>query len=145
MKLTNPRITQRGGKNFVFDHIRKKYLVLTPEEWVRQKLLIYLCNEKHYPINLIRVEQKLLGKDMYFRADLVIYNRNGKPLMIIECKAENVTIGQDVFDQIAKYNMYFKVDYLLVTNGKQHYVCKIDHELKSFEFLKNVPDYEEIC
>jgi hypothetical protein len=142
--LQVPKIIEKEGKRYIFDPIRKKYLVLTPEEWVRQNLIIYLVNEKKYPQNLIRVEQKLDGKDQFFRSDIVVYNRNGLPKMIVECKAENVKIKTEVFEQITKYNLQFKVDYLLVSNGIQHYICKIDHTAKSYKFLNEVPEYVDI-
>jgi hypothetical protein len=139
-----PKVIEKEGKKYIFDSIRKKYLVLTPEEWVRQTLINYLVNEKKYPKTLIRVEQKLEGKEQFFRSDIVIYDRNGLPKMIVECKAEKVKITQDVFEQITKYNFRFKVDYLMVSNGIQHYICKIDHLNKTWEFLKEVPVYEDI-
>jgi predicted type IV restriction endonuclease len=136
-----PKVIEKQGKKYIFDPIRKKYLVLTPEEWVRQNLLIYLINEKKFPKNLIRVEQKLSGKDQYFRTDMVVYNRNGEAKMIVECKAGNVKITQDVFEQISKYNIQFNVEYLLVSNGKEHYMCKLDHQSKTYIFLNEIPDY----
>lgn len=138
------KIIDKEGKKYIFDPIRKNYYVLTPEEWVRQNLVLYLTNEKNYPLNLIRVEQKLEGKGQFFRSDLVVYNRKGIAVMIVECKAEKVKISQDVFEQISKYNLQFKVDYLLVTNGLHNYICKINHSDKTYEFMKDIPDYEEI-
>jgi type I site-specific restriction endonuclease len=135
---------EKEGKKYIFDPIRKKYIVLTPEEWVRQNLIVYLVNEKKYPQNLIRIEQKLEGKNQFFRSDIVVYNRNGQPLMIVECKAEKVKITQEVFEQISKYNLQFKVDYLLVSNGIQHFICKINHETKTYVYLKEIPEYEDI-
>jgi hypothetical protein len=142
--LQKPKVTEKEGKRYIFDPIRGKHVVLSPEEWVRQNLIIYLVNEKNYPKNLIRVEQKLEGKEQFFRSDLVIYDRNGVAKMIVECKAEKIKITQEVFEQITKYNLQFKVDYLLVSNGIQNYICKIDHGNKSYEFLKEIPGYDEI-
>lgn len=138
------KIITKEGKKYIFDFIRKKYLVLTPEEWVRQKTLLYLVETKHFPQNLIRIEQKLEGKNQFFRSDIVVYDRNGKAKLVVECKAESVKITQDVFEQIAKYNSRFKAPYLLVTNGINNYCCKINHDNGSFEFLKEIPDYKEI-
>jgi predicted type IV restriction endonuclease len=138
------KIVEKGETKYILDIVRKKYLVLTPEEWVRQHIILFLIEQKHFPKNLIRVEQKLEGKDMFFRADIVVYDKNGKARMIIECKAENVKITQDVFEQISKYNLQFQVDYLMITNGKQNFVCKIDYENKNFSFLKTIPEYSEI-
>lgn len=141
---TNFKIIQKNQKKYIFDSIRKKYAILTPEEWVRQNTIHYLVNTKNYPPNLIRIEQKLKGKEQFFRSDIVIYDRNGKAKMIVECKAEKVKITQDVFDQISKYNMQFKVDYLMVTNGLQHFICRIDYENNSYSFLQEVPAYPEL-
>lgn len=138
------KVVNKEGKRYILDIIRKKYLVLTPEEWVRQNLLLFLVEEKGYPPNLIRVEQQLAGKGQYFRADVIIYDKNGKARMIIECKAESVKITQDVFEQISKYNLQFKVDYLLVSNGRQNFICKIDYQNKKYDFLKEIPSYSTI-
>jgi len=140
----NFKIIQKNQKKYIFDSIRKKYVVLTPEEWVRQSTIHYLVNIKNYPPNLIRIEQKLKGKEQFFRSDIILYDRNGKAKMIVECKAEKVKITQDVFEQISKYNMQFEVDYLMVTNGIQNYICKIDYSHKSYAFLSEVPDYAEL-
>jgi len=141
---SNFKIIQKNQKKYIFDSIRKKYIVLTPEEWVRQNTIQYLVNIKNYPSNLIRIEQKLKGKEQFFRSDIIIYDRNGKAKMIVECKAEKVKITQDAFEQISKYNMQFEVDYLLVTNGIQNYICKIDYANKSYAFLLEVPDYGDL-
>jgi len=141
---SDPKVIEKEGKKYIFDFIRKKYLVLSPEEWVRQNLLLLLVNQKKYPKNLIRLEQKLYGKGQFFRSDIVVYDRNGNPKMIIECKAEKVKITQETFEQISKYNFQFKVDFLMVSNGINFYVCKINYETQSYEFLKEIPDYEEI-
>jgi hypothetical protein len=138
------KVIEKDGKKYILDIIRKKYLVLTPEEWVRQNLVLFLVNQKKYPKNLIRVEQKLDGKELFFRSDIVIYDRNGKPKMIIECKAEKVKISQETFEQISKYNFQFKVDFLMITNGVQFYICKMNYENQSYEFLKEIPEYSQI-
>lgn len=140
----NFKIIQKNQTKYIFDSIRKKYVVLTPEEWVRQNTIHYLVNIKNYPPSLIRIEQKLKGKEQFFRSDIILYDRNAKAKMIVECKAEKVKITQDVFEQISKYNMQFEVDYLMVTNGIQHYICKIDYLEKSYAFLTEVPDYTKL-
>ncbi len=142
--MNNLKIINKNGKQYIFDFIRKKYLVLSPEEWVRQHLLMFLTEKKSYPKNLIRVEQKLEGRDMFFRADAVVYDKTGKALMIIECKADNFKINQQVFEQISKYNLYFNVNYLLVSNGSENYVCKLNHEEKSYTFIDEIPCYSDI-
>lgn len=144
METNKLKIVEKEGKRYILDLIRKKYLILTPEEWVRQNLLVFLTEKKGYPKNLIRVEQKLDGKEQFFRADIVIYDKKGKAKMIVECKAENVKITQDVFEQISKYNLQFKVDYLLVSNGKQNFICKLNYATKNYSFLKEIPDYKEL-
>jgi hypothetical protein len=140
----NFKIIEKNYKKYIFDSIRKKYVILTPEEWVRQNIIYYLVKTKNYPTNLIRIEQKLKGKEQFFRSDIIIYDRNGKAKMIVECKAANVKITQDAFDQISKYNMQFEVDYLMVTNGIQNFICKINFTNKSYTFLENIPNYQEI-
>ena len=138
------KIITKSGIKYVFDNIRKKYIKLTPEEIVRQEFVKYLVEEKAYSPNLIGIEKKLPVKNNFFRTDIVIYNRNGKPLLIIECKADNVKITQDAFDQIAKYNMAFEVEYLVLTNGIKNYVCKLDYLNKSYTFLKEIPAFSEL-
>ncbi len=142
--MNNLKIIHKNNKRYVFDIIRKKYIVLSPEEWVRQNLLMFLIEEKSYPRNLIRVEQQLEGDDMFFRADAIVYDNKGKALMIIECKADNIKITQKVFEQVSKYNLHFKVEYLLVSNGKENYICKLNYTDKTYQFIDEIPNYEEI-
>ena len=125
----------------VFDVIRKKYFVLTPEEWVRQHFIHYLNTEKNYPIGLMGVEKMVKYNALKTRADIVLYTTEGKAKMIVECKAPNVKITQDTFNQIAKYNSQLKVKYLVVTNGMKHYCCKMDYESSEIEFLEEIPTY----
>jgi len=125
----------------VFDVIRKKYFVLTPEEWVRQHFIHYLNNEKNYPMGLMGVEKMIKYNSLKTRADIVLYNREGKAKMIVECKAPNIKITQDTFNQIAKYNFKLKVEYLVVTNGIQHFCCRMDYENNSISFLEDIPTF----
>ena len=125
----------------VFDVIRKKYFVLTPEEWVRQHFIHYLNNEKNYPMGLMGVEKMVKYNALKTRADIVLYTTEGKAKMIVECKAPNVKITQDTFNQIAKYNFKLKVEFLVVTNGMQHFCCKMDYENNSITFLEEIPKY----
>ena len=125
----------------VFDVIRKKYFVLTPEEWVRQHFIHYLNTEKNYPMGLMGVEQMVKYHSMHTRADIVLYTTKGKAKMIVECKAPKVKITQDAFNQIAKYNFKLKVEFLVVTNGMQHFCCKMDYENNSITFLEEIPKY----
>jgi len=129
------------GTTQVFDAVRKKYLVLTPEEWVRQHFIYYLNKEKNYPLGLMGVEQMVKYNGMQTRADIVLYTAEGKPNVIVECKAPNVKITQDAFNQIAKYNFKLKVEFLVVTNGMQHFCCKMDYEKNINCFLKEVPAF----
>jgi len=131
-------------RKYIFDTLRKKYVLLTPEEWVRQNFLKYLIDEKKYPASLIFVEMEIKLNKLSKRCDAVIFNRNGEPLLIVECKAASVKIDQIVFDQIARYNMQLKVNYLIVTNGLNHYCCKIDFEKQSYIFLNEVPEYDQL-
>ena len=125
----------------VFDVIRKKYFVLTPEEWVRQHFIHYLNNEKNYPMGLMGVEKMVKYNALKTRADIMLYTTEGKAKMIVECKAPNVKITQDTFNQIAKYNFKLKVPFLVVTNGMQHFCCKMDYEKNTNRFLEEVPDF----
>ncbi len=149
MKLNIPeyplRTRQKAeGKTEVFDEFRKKFIALTPEEWVRQQFLHFLVNEKGVPSGLIAVEKGIKLNRMQKRFDAVVYSNDGNPLMLLEFKAPEVKPDQHVFDQIAAYNIKLKVDYLLVSNGLQHYCCKIDRRLNRFDFLEKIPDYREL-
>ncbi|MEN8119045.1 MAG: type I restriction enzyme HsdR N-terminal domain-containing protein [Bacteroidota bacterium] len=135
------KIITKDQKKYIFDFIRKKHIKLTPEEWVRQNFIKYLVEMKNYPMGLIGIEQKLPGKNQKFRTDIVVFSKFAKAIMIIECKSEKVKITQDAFDQAAKYNMQFKADYLVVTNGISHFICKLNYQEKSYIFLKEIPEY----
>lgn len=130
-----------GEKTYIFDVVRKKYLLLTAEEWVRQNFIHYLNKEKKYPLGLMGVEQMVKYNSLKTRADIVMYNTEGKANIIVECKAPDVKITQDTFNQIAKYNSQLKVKYLLVTNGMNHYCCKMDYESNRITFLEEIPSY----
>jgi hypothetical protein len=144
IKKENLNIRNTSDGQQVFDCVRKRYVALTPEELVRQNVIIYLANVKNYPINLMRVEVSMKLNNMQKRCDILIYNRNRKPLLMVECKAENVKISQDVFNQLSRYNLIFKVPYLIATNGKTTYCSKINFETQSYEFLKEIPTFEEL-
>jgi hypothetical protein len=135
------KLKSEGLKTFIFDCIRKKYLVNTPEEWVRQNFIQYLIQEKGYPASLMAVEMGIDVLNTKKRCDIVLYNALGKPTIIVECKAPSIKIGQDTFDQIARYNLTLNTNYLIVTNGLQHYVCIMDHENKCYHFLEEIPAY----
>jgi len=129
------------GTTQVFDAVRKKYLVLTPEEWVRQHFIHYLNSEKKYPLGLMGIEQMVKYNEQSTRADIVLYTNEGKPNMIVECKSPKVKITQDAFNQIAKYNFKLRVDFLVVTNGMQHFCCAMDYENNKITFLNEVPEF----
>ncbi len=137
-------IKNKEEKTLIFDSIRKKYVMLTPEEWVRQHLINYLVTEKKYPASLISVEMPLKYVRLNKRSDVVVFDCNGNPLMIAECKAPEVKITQSVFDQIFIYNGTIKTACLMVTNGLQHYCISIFPDGKPNQFLKEIPSYEEL-
>ena len=128
----------------IFDILRKKYIALTPEEWVRQHFVHFLVEHKGYPAALMANEIQLKVGEKTLRADSVLYSRELKPRMIIEYKAPHIPITQKVFDQISIYNMLLHVDYLVVSNGLQHYICKMDYNDKKYLFLEDIPNYEEL-
>ncbi|MCW3104578.1 MAG: restriction endonuclease subunit [Bacteroidetes bacterium] len=138
----NFRLKEENNIVFIFDAIRKKFVVLTPEEWVRQNFIRFLTEDKKYPTSLVAVEIGLRYNQLRKRADVLIYNKAGQPHLMIECKAPEVKISQDTFQQIAAYNMSFKVNYLVVTNGLDHFCCKMDYTSNSYQFLQMIPDFE---
>jgi len=138
------RIRNEDGKEMILDQIRRKYVKLTPEEWVRQNFVQYLIREGKYPPGLISIEVLSDYNKLKKRVDILVHNRAGKPVMIVECKAPEIKIDDKVFDQIVCYNMGFRVPYLIVTNGLDHYACKIDLKENKYEFLLVIPLYEDI-
>jgi hypothetical protein len=137
------KINDTGGQLTLFDELRKKHIVITPEEWVRQHFVQYLINQKHYPKTLIKLEGGLKFNGMAKRSDIVVFNAEGKKILLVECKAPSVAIDQKVFDQIARYNMTHKVALLAVTNGLKHYYCHIDLKNQQYRFIEHLPDYSE--
>lgn len=137
----NFRFKNTENKTLIFDEIRKKFVVLQPEEWVRQHCIKYLIEEKHYPKSLINVEKEIRINDLKKRYDIVIFNPDGSILLIVECKAPQIKITQGVFDQIARYNLELNATFLMVTNGINHYFCELDVNKKCFIFLKDIPNF----
>ncbi|WP_073314468.1 type I restriction enzyme HsdR N-terminal domain-containing protein [Aquimarina spongiae] len=135
------RFKSSENKVSIFDRIRKKFIVLTPEEWVRQHTVHYLIEDKKYPESLMNVEKLIKIHDLNKRYDIIIYNPDGSILLIVECKSNTVKITQEVFDQIARYNLALKAQYLMITNGIHHYYCQMDYENEQYTFLKDIPDY----
>lgn len=138
------KIQDLGDKKVIFDPIRKKYIALTPEEWVRQNFVRYLIEEKLFPINLIANEISLKLHQTTKRCDSIIYDRGLSPIVIVEYKAPDVEITQKVFDQISRYNVVFKVPYLIITNGLSHFCCHVDYLQQSVTFLKEIPNFQDI-
>lgn len=133
------RFKSSENKPAIFDEIRKKFIVLTPEEWVRQHVIQYLLLEKRYPKSLINIEKTIKISDLVKRYDAVVYNPDGSIFLLVECKAPQVKISQASFDQIARYNLTLKAQYLMVTNGINHYFCMMDFENEKYIFLKDLP------
>ena len=138
------KITKKDNKAFILDIIRRQYVALTPEEWVRQHFVHFLIKQKDYPQSLMANEVQLKLNGMSRRCDTVVYDRTLRPRVIIEYKAPTVNITQKVFDQICRYNMILQVDYLIVSNGIAHYCCKIDYATRSYSFMKEIPSYAEV-
>jgi len=138
------RWKKEGDKNYIFDEVRKKFILCTPEEWVRQNFIKFLINEKGFPPTLISIEAGYQVNKRIKRTDILIYNRCGETQLIVECKAPKIKISQATFDQIATYNMQYNVKYLLVTNGLQHYGCIMDYENETYNFLQDIPHFSSL-
>jgi hypothetical protein len=138
------KITDQDGQLSLFDEIRKRNIIITPEEWVRQHFVQYLIRQKNYPKTLLKLEggHKLHGRQK--RSDIIAFNSAGDKILLVECKAPSVAIDQKVFDQVARYNMVHKIALLAVTNGLQHYYCRIDFEGKNYQFIEELPGYTKI-
>lgn len=138
------KIKSDGQRKLIFDTIRKKYVALTPEEWVRQNFIRFLNEVKNYPLSLMSVElhQKIYKAQR--RSDIIVFNNNGEPFMIVECKATFIKLDNKVFEQAAGYNIRLKTNYLVVTNGLKHYCCRINHTAGTWEFLDDIPVYWEV-
>jgi hypothetical protein len=138
------RFKNSENKVAIFDEIRKKFILLTPEEWVRQHTLHYLVQDNKYPKSYINVEKLIKINTLNKRYDIVVFQPNGSIFLLIECKAPEVAITQKTFDQIARYNLELKAKYLMVTNGQNHYFCQMDFENKKYIFLSELPQYENL-
>ena len=135
------RFKNSENKTYIFDEIRKKFVVLTPEEWVRQNTLQYLIQEKKYSTSFINVEKLVKVNRINKRYDIVVFNPDGSIFLLIECKAPEIQISQQTFDQIARYNLALKATFLMVTNGLNHYFCQMDFENEKYTFLKELPNH----
>ena len=136
------RFKNSENKVAIFDEIRKKFILLTPEEWVRQHTVQFLLQDKKFPKSYINVEKLIKINDLSKRYDVVVFHPNGDIYLLIECKAPEVPISQNTFDQIARYNLVLKAKYLMVTNGLNHYFCQMDFENEKYIFLNELPAYE---
>lgn len=139
-----PKISNREGKPAIFDPIRQKWVTLTPEEWVRQHFVNYLTTEKGFPPALMANEIAISLNNMNRRCDTIVYDSYLHPLLIIEYKAPSVRITDEVFRQIVRYNFVLKVSYLIVSNGLEHFCCRVDMAANTYAFLKEIPTYQEI-
>jgi len=138
------RYRVEDDRRYVLDIFRKRYVLFTPEEEVRQRFARYLIKEKGYPASLILTEHTLKLNKMVRRCDILVHRPAGKPAVLVECKSPGVKISREAFDQAARYNMVFRVRYLMVTNGLKHYCCRVDFESGKITFLSDIPSYEEI-
>jgi hypothetical protein len=137
------KVKNEGGKTYVFDIIRKKYVILTPEEWVRQNFLNYLIQYYQYPKSLIRIESGHRYNSLQKRSDIVIYDRKGQSFLLVECKATTEKISQKTLDQIAAYNHTINAKYLVLTNGLKHFCLQIDRTKDELVFMKDIPSFED--
>jgi hypothetical protein len=136
------RFKNSENKVAIFDEIRKKFIIISPEEWVRQHVVQFLLQDKKYPKSHINVEKLLKINNLTKRYDVVVFKPDGAISILVECKAPEVKITQSTFDQIARYNMTLKAEYLMVTNGLNHYFCKMDYEKEQYDFLQELPEYQ---
>ena len=137
----NFRVKSSENKMRIFDIIRKKFVVLDPEEWVRQHVIQWLINDKNYPATLINVEKQLTLHKLKKRYDLVVFKPDGQIDILVECKAYSQKITQEVFDQIARYNLEIQANYLMLTNGLEHYYFKLDTSQEKYLFMEQIPDF----
>lgn len=135
------RFKNRENKHYIFDAVRKKFVLLQPEEWVRQHVICFLISEKKYPLSLINVEKKIEVNGLTKRYDIIVFHPDGTVNLVVECKSPTIVINQKVFDQIAQYNRTLKSDFLMITNGMQHIYCKMDFEQEKYLFLEGIPSY----
>jgi len=138
------RVKMVKDRQMIFDNFRKKFVALTPEEWVRQHFLNWMSRSKGYPSGLIAVEVPLKYNNLHKRADAVVYDKEGNTLMIVECKAPTVAVSQTIVEQIAMYNFIFGVRYVVLTNGMQQYCFMRNETLKQWVCLDGIPSYHEL-
>lgn len=138
------KITGEPGREMIFDQLRRKYVRLTPEEWVRQNFIQYLIQEGNYPPGLIGVEMAITVNRMKRRVDIMVHNRQGRPVMVVECKSPDIALDEKVSDQVVAYNSNLNVQYIVITNGIVHYACRIGSEPNDHQYLMVIPQYDEL-
>jgi len=136
------RISEKNEKSYIFDIIRKKDIMITPEEWVRQHLVHFMIDQLNYPKSLIKIEDGLKVYKMQKRSDVVVYQSDGKVFMLVECKSYKVKLDQKVMDQLSNYNQKYKANYLAITNGRQVYISKINYQTRESQFINEFPDFK---
>ncbi len=138
------KIRKSSNSLEIFDPLRNKFVILTPEEWVRQHFVNFLISEKEYPKSLMANEESIIFNKLSRRCDTVVYNKTLDPLMIIEYKKSELQISQSIFDQVVRYNSVLKVKYIIVSNGVNHYCCEMDYKNHSYKYLTDIPNYNEL-
>lgn len=133
------KIKEIDNKAYIFDSIRKKYILLTPEEWVRQHFINLLINHYQYPKSLLKVESGLKYNRLSKRSDILVYDREGNPFLLVECKSTDIPVNQAGFNQVAMYNMTIKAAFVILTNGLKTFCCKINQETKEATFIADIP------
>ena len=144
LPATDLKIKKQNGKDYVFDRLRKQFVRLTPEEYVRQQFVSYLIDNKGYPPGRLANEITIDLGNVRKRCDTVLYDNYLQPLMIIEYKSPSTVISQKTFDQISCYNITLQVPWLIVTNGIKHFCCRIDQEKKEYVFLDDIPEHYKL-
>jgi len=145
LPITDLKVVTKDGKAQVFDPLRRRYVALTPEEWVRQQFVGFLVRDKGYPASCIGNEVSITLNGTRKRCDTVVYDGNAQPALIVEYKAPQVEITQQVFEQISRYNISLRVKWLIVSNGLEHYCCRIDYEGGTYRFVEDIPSYGDLC
>ncbi len=138
------KLKQNNGSVQIWDAVRRKYVALTPEEWVRQHFIAYLVGSKKYPLGRIGNEISLSLNGRSRRCDTLVYDAEGQPLVLIEYKAPHISVSQKVFEQAVRYNICFRVPYIMLSNGISHYCCHIDYDSRKYSFLTEIPLYNEL-
>jgi hypothetical protein len=131
-----------NGKKAIFDIVRKKYIILTPEEWVRQHFIHFLINKYQYPRSLIKIESGIRFNNIAGRSDIIVYDRKGQVFLLVECKAPTIPLSNIAFEQASRYNQDYKAKYLLITNGLQHFCCEINHQTNSYTYMNDIPTFQ---